>query len=827
MKFTLSWLKEYLDTDATLDEISHTLTAIGLEVEEVVDKAQELDDFIVAEVLEAQPHPNADKLRVCKVNNGTETLQIVCGAPNARAGIKVALAQVGTWIPNGNFKIKKSKIRDVESCGMMCSADELNLGTDAAGIIELPEQAVVGDKIAAYVGADDPVIEIAITPNRSDALGVYGIARDLAAAGLGNLVPLSSCGTQSVSTGFMDSAQPKGSQNDDALQDEFQNILDQGSFASSTNVSIENQDKAPFFIGRTFKNVKNGASPAWLKQRLESIGLKPISALVDITNYLTFAFGRPAHVYDVAKLKGDLTVREAKSGEKITALDEKEYTLEAGMTIIADEKNPVAIGGIIGGLESGVSEETQDIFLEIALFDPIAVAETGRKLQIDSDARYRFERGVSAATLKHFITASNLIVELCGGEKVEVSKPVVAGSIPMERVQIAFNPQRVGELIGMDVSKAECSTILQALGFTVEDKGEALQLGVPSFRPDVTMETDVVEEIARIYGYDKIPVAELPTITARNAALEPSVRRLSEARRVLAASGLHEALTFSFMSQKDAELFSSGQKLVELSNPISNDLKYMAPSVLPNLINALGRNIARGFTDVALFEVSGVFKSHQPEEYEQVISALRSGDKIGRNTHDATRKVDVFDIKADLFAALAVYNMDEEKVQITRDVPGYFHPGRSGAVKQGKNVIAYFGQIHPGVAKQMDIKQDVVAFELLVDRLPQARPKKSFSKGKLELSNFQSVERDFAFIVNDNVPAGDIVQAVKKAERQLLDSVQVFDVYSGKGVEEGKKSVALSVKLQPKDRTLTDEEIEKVASTIITNVEKSVGGVLR
>lgn len=798
MKFTLSWLKEYLDMQAGIDEIAAKLTAIGLEVEQVIDNSKTLEPFIVAEVLEAEKHLNADKLKVCKVNNGTEELQIVCGAANARAGLKVVLAQVGTLIPNGNFQIKAAEIRGVKSNGMLCSADELNLGKDAEGIIELPKDAKVGDKAAKWLGAGEPVIEIAITPNRGDCLGVYGVARDLAAAGLGKLK------SEGVTT------------------EDFQEVVDQGKFDSPVTVSIKGTKNCSYFIGRTVKGVKNGPSPAWLAQRLEAIGLRPISALVDITNYITYGFGRPSHVYDANKLKGNITVSDSKGGEKLAALDDKTYKLDKGMCVITDDSGVIGLGGVIGGEPTGCDENTSDVFLEVALFDPISIATTGRKLQIDSDARYRFERGVAPSTLKHFITLTNLITEICGGE---ISKPTIAGSIDIKPKTVDFNPERVKSLIGIEPKDKEIKDIFASLGFEVKGSGKKWQVKIPSFRFDIEQEADLVEEIARIYGYDKIPATPMPKDNII-AILTPSQQKVVDVRNTLSARGMTETVTFSFISSKQAGLFGAANDNV-LANPISSDLDAMRPSIIPSLLEALQKNEARGYNSLVLFEVGPIFAKASIDGQQICAAGVRSGDAVEKNVHGDAREVDLFDAKADAFAALAHY-IDPTKLTITRDVPAWYHPGKSGALLLGKQVLGYFGELHPSIVSKFDIESGAVAaFEIFPQKAPQPKDKKGAARAKLEISNYQAVNRDFAFVVDENVTAADILKAVNQAEKNLIESVDIFDVYAGKGIEQGKKSVAFSIRLQPKDRTLTDAEIEAVSKAVVDNVQKSVGGVLR
>ena len=795
MKFTLSWLKEHLDTTASLDEIVEKLTAIGLEVEEVVNHAEVLKDFTVAEILKAEPHPNADKLKKCVVDNGKEKLQIVCGASNARDGIKVVLASIGTVIPTNGMRIKKSKIRDVESNGMLCSADELGVGADSAGIIELPGSAKVGEPFAKSLGLDDPVIEIAITPNRGDCLGVRGIARDLAAAGLGHLKEMKFPETK-------------------------------GKFSSDIDVKIKDKKKAPMFIGRHIKGVKNGPSPEWLAQRLESVGVGSISMLVDITNFLTLDLGRPAHVYDASKLKGNLEVRDAKKGEKIAALNDKEYELEAGMTVIADDSGPVAIGGVIGSKPTGCSDDTKDVFLEIALFDPITVAETGRKLQIDSDARYRFERTVDMGFVKKGADrATGLILDLCGGE---ASEYVIAGKEPNWQKTIKLRVERVKNLIGIEPSVSEIKHMLQEIGCTVykEKEDKIMEVDIPSWRNDLEIEEDLIEEVARLYGYDNIPTLPMPHIEDIKPALNAKQKRVFDMKRGLSARGLKEAVTYSFMSAKDAKFFNEGAELIEIANPISADLDVMRPSILPNLLSALARNQARGRNNLALFESGSIFEEAKVGAQKLTVSGIRAGKSVSKNHYGDERDVDAFDAKADVFAILSEY-IPTDNLNITRDVKEYYHPGRSGAVLLGKNVLAYFGEIHPNVLSKMNVKGIVVGFEVFPDNLPEPKEKKSFARSKLDINNLQAVDRDFAFVVDDFVTAGEILKAVKKSDKELIDKVSIFDVYAGKNIEDGKKSVAITVRLQPKEATLTDEEIEKISSAIVGSVEKSVGGTLR
>jgi len=794
MKFTLSWLKAHLETDANLDEIASILTSIGLEVEEIIDLGVDLAAFKVAEIIEANPHPDADKLQVCKVNTGEEILQIVCGAPNARAGIKVVLAPVGALIPAGDFKIKKSKIRGVESCGMMCSAAELDLGADSAGIIELGSEAVIGDIAVKSLGMDDPVIEIAITPNRGDCLGVRGIARDLAAAGLGTLKPL-------------------------VIQEV------RGTFESAKKVSITT-DKSSLFIGRSFSGVKNGESPKWLKQRLESIGQVPISALVDITNFLAYDLGRPAHVFDEGKLADDIIVRASKKGELFTALNEVQYTLPEDVVAVTDSQGVQALGGIIGGMESSCTETTEEVFLEIALFDPIAVAHAGRVLQVDTDSRYRFERGLDSGFVQDSVHyASQLILDICGGEASEL---VIAGDIPDKGYSrlIEMDEALIAKRTGLNLESELIDSILVKLGFGITRNGGELVLTVPTWRNDITIAEDITEEVARIYGYDKIAAVPLPLPHIREPAVRVEQKRESMVRRSCAQLGLNEVISFSFMNSKHVDAFLENKSRVELSNPISSDLNIMRPSIVPNLLQMVQKNQARGSNSTALFEVGPVFYGDIPGQQQQVAAGVRSGMKAEKSHYHDEREFDCFDAKADIMEVLNIY-LPSENLRVNRDAPSYYHPGRSGALLLGKKVLGYFGELHPSILKQIGVKGRAVAFEAFLEEAPKAKSRKTTARPKLDISNYQSVERDFAFVVKDNIDAGDMLSVVRKSEKNLIDNISIFDIYRGKGVEDGKKSVAIKVRMQPKNRTLTDEEIEQVSQTIINNMAKSVEAVLR
>ncbi|MCI5050417.1 MAG: phenylalanine--tRNA ligase subunit beta [Rickettsiales bacterium] len=791
MKFTLSWLKEYLDTNASLDEISKTLTAIGLEVEDITDASAALAAFTVAEILSAEKHPDADKLQVCKVKSDEGELQIVCGAPNARAGIKVALAKVGALIPNGEFKIKKSKIRGVESCGMLCSADELNLEGDASGIIELPEEATIGQAVADALGLNDPMIEIAITPNRGDCLGVYGIARDLAAAGLGTLKE------RTIPEIKTDGAAP---------------------------ISIAlNTDVCKIFAGRVIKGVKNGPSPAWLQQRLKAVGLRPISTLVDITNWMTMAHGRPLHVYDISKLSGNINVRLGEKEESFEALNDKSYTLEGGECVIADDAGMLGLGGVVGGVPSGVTEETTDVLLECAWFEPIHIAEVGRKHSIDSDARYRFERTVDPAfVVAGEQLAAQMIIDLCGGTPCDA---YVAGEEPITPCAVKVSVEFINQLGGITLSAKEMTDILTPLGFSVSANGNDLTVDVPSWRPDVTQAADIAEEVLRIFGYDNVeavPMPKLANVSARS--LDDAQIRHAAVRRALAANGLHETHTWAFLSEETANLYGSNDDALKLVNPISSDLSVMRPSLIPNLLDACARNQARGFDRVHLFEVGPAYLTCEPNGQEIVGCAVRSGIATSKQWQEQARTYDVFDAKSDAIAILKACGMDEQKVQITEGAPDHYHPGRSGTITLGpKNILGYFGEIHPLTQEKHDGEHVIAACEIFLDRIPTAKAKKNAA---LKSSDYQAVERDFAFIIDVNTPAETLLKAIRGADKQLIRNVKLFDVYEGKGVEEGKRSIALSVKLQSDAKTLSEEEIEAIVKKI-TDQAASKGAQLR
>jgi phenylalanyl-tRNA synthetase beta chain len=797
MKFTLSWLKRHLDTSAGADRIAERLTMLGLEVESLEDPAARLGGFVTAQILEADEHPNADRLKLCRVSTGRSTFQVVCGAPNARAGLKVVLATPGVVIPSTGEALKKGTVRGIESQAMMCSARELGLGDDHQGIIELPSGTPVGASLTSVLDLD-PVFDVAVTPNRADCLGVRGIARDLAAAGLGRMKPLPVMPVRSVP-------------------------------GPSPTVSLDLPPDAisacSLFAGRLIRGVRNGESPKWLKDWLTAVGLRPISALVDITNFFTIDLGRPLHVFDAAKLVGDVHARLARRGETLAALNGKTYVLDDSMTVIADDAAAVGLAGVIGGEPTGVTARTTDVFLEVAVFDPMRTAATGRKLAVESDARYRFERGVDAAfVVPAMELASRMIIELCGGEAAE---PVIAGPLPGPAQAIAFRARRVAQWGGVDVPEGEMQAILEALGCRVAQAGDALSVEPPSWRADLVGEHDLVEEVVRVHGYDRIEVVSMARPVIIRPVLTAQQKRTGWLRRGLAGRGLVETVTWSFLPSSLAERFSGARPELRLANPISSDLDAMRPSLLPNLLLAAGRNADRGMKDVALFEVGPQFDGDRPEDQTLVAAGVRAGRAAPRHWAQPPRAVDLFDAKADALAAVAAAGGPADGLQATAEAPAWYHPGRSGSLKLGTKRVAWFGEIHPRILAATDVKGPVVGFELFVDALPLPKAKPTKSKPLLKLSPFQPVERDFAFMVDATVEADALVRAAKGVDKAVITDVLVFDLYEGPNVGDGKKSLALQVTLRPLTKTFTDAEIDVYANKVVAAVSKATGGVLR
>jgi phenylalanyl-tRNA synthetase beta chain len=804
MKFTLSWLKEFLDTDASLDEIVERLTMVGLEVESVDNPAEKFAPFKVVEVLSAVQHPNADRLRVCMVNNGGDKpLQIVCGAPNARGGMKAVLGLPGTYIPGKDVTLKVGKIRDVESQGMLISGAEIGLNDDHDGIIEMPADAPVGKPFAEVLGLNDPAIEINLTPNRSDCTGVSGIARDLAAADVGKLKENT----------------PKPVK---------------GEFPCPVSVTLDfgqTPPLCPAFALRLVKGVKNGPSPDWLQKRLRAIGLRPINALVDITNYITFDRGRPLHVFDAKKVSGNLVVRRAQNGEQLLALDGKTHTLDNAMCVIADDRGVESLAGIMGGEASGCDETTTDVLIESALWDPLNIAQTGRKLGLHSDARYRFERGVDPNfMLPGLELATKMVLDLCGGSPSEV---VVAGKAEASEKIIDFPVSEVKRLTGLDVEMPEMKRILGHLGFFVAGNPPIVKVAPPSWRPDIEGKADVVEEIMRIVGVDRVPETPFPRGDApRKPVLTVAQLRNRRARRALAARGMTEAVTWSFISKAQATQFGGGQKELSLANPIAAELSDMRPSLIPGLVAAAQRNADRGFPDTALFEVGQIFKGESPEDQLTAATGIRRAlarpSGAGRHWSGKADPVDAFDAKADALAVLIAAGAPAQALQVVPGAPDWFHPGRSGTIQIGpQTVLGHFGELHPRALQMLDAEGPLVGFEAILERIPEAKARATRARPMLELSSFQPVTRDFAFIVDRTVKAGEIVRTAQAADRKLVTGVAVFDVYEGQGVEPGKKSVAIAVTIQPREKTLTDQEIDAIGAKIVAEVGKRWNGALR
>jgi phenylalanyl-tRNA synthetase beta chain len=797
MKFTLSWLKEHLDSDADAATVAEKLTSIGLEVESVEDAGAALNDFTVAYVVSAEKHPNADKLKLCMVDAGTGSpIQVVCGAPNAHTGMKAVFARPGVVIPSSGDVLKIGTIRGLESRGMLCSGRELKISEDSDGIIELPADARVGAPVAEALGLSDAVIDVSITPNRGDATSVFGIARDLAAAGLGRL--------------------KSGSVSPVA-----------GKFASPTKIRLnfapDEASACPLFTGRLVRNAKNGPSPKWLQDRLRAVGMRPISALVDVTNLISLDRGRPLHVFDADKLVGDLQARMAKDGEEILALDGKSHRLDASMCVIADDHAVRGIAGVMGGEDTGCTETTTNVFIESAYFDVGRTAATGRKLGIISDARYRFERGVDPEfVVPGLELATKLVLEFCGGEASEI---VVAGAIPQWRRKIEFSAAAVKRLAGIEVAKTEIARILMNLGFMVEG-GDAMSVMPPSWRHDVEGSADLVEEIVRIHGLDKVPAVAMPRPDAiARPVLTPSQHRSRIVRRTLAARGFNETINFSFIERSAAKLFGGGDDARQIENPIAADLDALRPSVLPSLLAAAQRNVARGNDDLMLFEIGAAFQSGMPGAQTNMAVGIRVGGPA-RSWTKSAHATDAFDAKADMLAVLEAAMGAAMTAPAKAGATPWYHPGRSGTLALGPKVLAHFGELHPRVLAAFDLKSPVAAFEVNLDAIPEPKTKGN-ARTALTPSPFQPVERDFAFVVDANVSAEDVVKAARGAERQLIDTISVFDVYEGKGVAEGKKSLAIAVRLQPRDKTLTDAEIEAVAQKIVAAVTKATGGTLR
>ena len=809
MKFTLSWLKEHLKTTATIEEIATTLSAIGLEVESVEDPAAKLGAFTVARIVEAKKHPNADKLQVVQVEvaKGQPLMEVVCGAPNARVGLVSVFAPLGTFIPGSKITLEKKPVRGVVSNGMMCSAAELELSTDSEGILEL--DATLADKVGSrYIdvaGLNDPVFEVKLTPNRPDCTGVRGIARDLAAAGLGT------------------------------LKHETRIHGVEGAKDCPIDVKLDfptgAESACPVFAARVITGVKNGPSPDWLQNRLKAVGLRPINALVDVTNYISNEHGRPLHVYDADKLTGAIRARLGKAGETFLGLDGKEHAVDETMCVIADDNGVLGLGGIMGGEASGCTDATRNVLVESAWFDPVRTATTGRKAGLVTDARYRFERGVDPqSVLPGLDLATQMIEKFCGGTP---SKTKVAGKAPQTARVIAFDTDRVAKLSGIAIETAEVRHILEALGCALEGHDHDITVTTPTWRPDLNGPADLVEEVVRIAGLNRIPSTPLErTSGIAKPVLTERQKRARRARRTLAARGMVEAVTWSFLPRTMATHFGGGSDALELANPISADLSSMRPSLLPGLLMGAARNANRGLSDVALFELGQVYQGDQPADQRLIAAGVRAGTAratgSGRHWDGAAQPVSVFDAKADAVAVLAALGVDAGKAQITRDAPVWYHPGRSGTLRLGpKTILAQFGDLHPATLKALDVDGPAVAFEVFIDALPPDK-KKSRARMPLAAIDLLPVRRDFAFVVDKTVPAADVVKAAAGADRVLIANIVVFDVFEGGALAaEGKKSVAIEVTLQPTSETLTEKDIEAVSEKIVAGIKSATGGEIR
>jgi phenylalanyl-tRNA synthetase beta chain len=809
MKFTLSWLKDHLKTKATVEEIERTLSAIGLEVESIENPGKTLGAFTVARIVEAKPHPNADRLQVVQVeiDKGKPAVEVVCGAPNARAGLVGVFAPLGTFIPGSNITLEKKPVRGVVSNGMMCSDAELQLSDESNGIIDLPAEfaAHVGERYIDVMGLNDPVFEVKLTPNRPDCTGVRGIARDLAAAGLGTL----------------------------KHETRIQGV--EGAFDCPVDVELEfvaeTANACPVFAARYVKGVKNGASPDWLQNRLKAVGLRPINALVDVTNYISQEHGRPLHVYDADKLKGAIRARLGRAGERFIGLDGNEHAVDETMCVIADDAAVLGLGGIMGGQDSGCTEATRNVLIESAYFDPLRTAATGRKTGLVTDARYRFERGIDPQSVMPGLDlATQMIHKLCGGSP---SKAKVAGKVPDTKRVIAFDFGRVEKLTGVKLEAAQIRGILETLGFEISGKDNAAQVAVPSWRPDVHGAADLVEEVVRIAGLDKIPSTPLARVSGvAKPVLTEKQRRVRRARRVLAGRGLVEAVTWSFIPRAEAEAFGGGAAALDLANPISTEMSSMRPSLLPGLLTAVARNRNRGQGDAALFELGQAYRGQGPEDQLQLVAGVRAGKAKLRGAQRVwnvkAEEVDAFDAKADVVAVLSAVGLDAGKAQITRDAPAWYHPGRSATLRLGpKTVLAHFGELHPQTLTALKVDGPVSGFEIFLDALPPEK-KRARAKPALVVSDLMPVRRDFAFVLDRGVAAGEVLKAAAAADKTLISNVNVFDVFEGGALAaDGKKSLAIEVTLQPVAETLTDSAIEAISKKIIADVKKATGGEVR
>ena len=801
MKFTVDWLKSHLDTNFNNNQIINKLTNIGLEVESFESSETELDTFIVAKIINAKTHPNADRLKLCDVDIGREkTIEVVCGAPNAKSGLLTVYAPPGSIIPKNQMKLSVSKIRGITSYGMLCSESELQLSNESDGIIELKNDkyaSQVGDKY--FKNTSEKVIDLSITPNRPDCLGVRGIARDLSAAGAGKL-----------------------------KINQKPNIKFKGNQTVKVTVKKEKNQGCTTFGSCLIKGVTNKESPKWLKDKILSLGQKPISAIVDITNYVMFDLNRPLHAYDADKIDKEIIVRSSSKGESFEALDNKKYTLENDMCVISDRSGVLGLGGIIGGKRSGTEFSTKNILLESAYFLPRSIRKTSKKLNIDTDAKFRFERGIDPLSIEEgLLKASKLIKQICGGETSSLDVKKIENHI---NTKINFDPFLFEKTTGFNIENKELIKILENLGFNISKNKKFLKLTVPSWRPDITQSIDIVEEIVRIKGYEHINTTE-PVKTRLKPTLNYYQKLFHFLQRSIASKGYLETVTWSFTDSKINQMFRENDKEIPIINPISSDLNVLRNSIFPNLLFYLKKNLDRGFKDISLFEIGPAFKGKKPGDQLTVIGAVRAGKVSRLNWNDKERVVDAFDVKKDVMQSLYEAGIGRDEIFIDDKTPSYYHPGKSGAVYQNKNennALAYFGEIHPNIIKKLDIKTEgLVIFEICLDYIKESKQKMKDSKSEYKYSDFQKSERDFAFIIDKNFKSQELVNLIKLVDNKLIKSVRVFDVYEGENIPEGKKSIALNVTIQSTEKTLNETDLENINKLIISMVESKSGAKIR
>ncbi len=801
MKFTVDWLKNHLDTKFNNNQIIDKLTNIGLEVESFDSSTSELDTFIVAKIINAKTHPNADRLKLCDVDIGSDkTIEVVCGAPNAKNGLLTVYAPPGSIIPKNQMKLSVSKIRGVTSYGMLCSESELLLSNESDGIIELKNNKYankIGEKY--FKNTSEKVIDLSITPNRPDCLGVRGIARDLSAAGAGTL-----------------------------KINKKSNLKYRGNQNINVTIKKEKAQGCTMFGSCLIKGVTNKESPKWLKDKILSLGQKPISAIVDITNYVMFDLNRPLHAYDADKIDNEVIVRSSSKGESFEALDNKKYILENDMCVISDRSGVLGLGGIIGGTRSGTEYSTKNILLESAYFLPRSIRKTSKQLNIDTDAKFRFERGIDPLSIEEgLIKASKLIKQICGGE---ISNLDVKKIDNYKKTIINFDPFLFEKTTGFNIENKELIKILEKLGFDVSKNKKILKLVVPSWRPDITQSIDIVEEIVRIKGYEHINISE-PIKTRLKPTLNYYQKLFHFLQRSVASKGYLETVTWSFTDSKINQLFKENDEEIPIVNPISSDLNVLRNSIFPNLLFYLKKNLDRGFKDISLFEIGPAFKGKNPGDQLTVIGAVRAGKVSRLSWNDKERIVDTFDVKKDVIQSLYEAGINKDDIVIDDKTPSYYHPGKSGGVYQNKNeknALAYFGEIHPNIIKKLDIKTEgLVIFEIYLDYIKDSKQKIKDSKSEYKFSDFQKSERDFAFIINKNFKSQELVNIIKSVDDKLIKSVRVFDVFEGENIPEGKKSIAVNVTIQSEEKTLNENDLENINKLIISSVESKSGAKIR